>query len=119
MHTGCRPNASIFTVESFNKTFHTHFPDRSESMNIKKPLIRESLLFITYMWFGFLIFPTGLVVIYTLLGGASKDISFAGELVYFYKSCADGHWVALSAALGPYILHQAFRSIIRVLPAFR
>jgi hypothetical protein len=88
-------------------------------MNKKKLLIRESLLFITYMWFGFLIFPAGLVVIYTLLGGAPKNISFADELVYFYKSCADGHWVALSAALGPYILHQAIRSIIRVLPAIR
>jgi hypothetical protein len=116
MPTGCRPDASIFTVESFDKTFHTHFPDRSESMDIKKLLIRESLLFTAYMWFGFLIFPAGLVAIYILVGGASKDMSFAGELAYFYKSCADGHWIALSAALGPYILHQAIRSIIRVLP---
>jgi hypothetical protein len=107
---------SIFRVKSFDKVFHTNFPDRSETMNINKNLIRESLLFIAYMGFGFLIFPAVLVAIYILLGGASKDISFAGELVYFYKSCADGHLVALSAAFGPYILHQAIRSIIRVLP---
>ena len=88
-------------------------------MKTKKFVIRESLLLIAYMGFGFLIFPAGLVVIYMLVGGAFKDISFVGELVYFYKSCADGHWVALSAALGPYILHQSLRSIIRVLPAFR
>jgi hypothetical protein len=86
---------------------------------MKKILIRESLLFTAYMGFGFLIFPAGLVAIYTLIGGAPKNISFAGELVYFYKSCADGHLVALSAALGPYILHQTIRSIIRVLPAIR
>jgi hypothetical protein len=63
---------SISAVESFDKAFHIYFPYLSETMNMKKLLIRESLLFIAYMWFGFLIFPAGLVVIYMLVGGASK-----------------------------------------------
>jgi hypothetical protein len=88
-------------------------------MKMKKRLIRESFLFTAYMAFGFLVFPAGLVAIYMLAGGASSDISFADELVYFYKSCAEGHWIALGAAFGLYLLHQAIRSFIRVLPAFR
>ena len=110
---------SISLTAAFDNAVHPHLPDRYETMNIKKRLVSESLLFTAYMGFGFLIFPAGLVAIYILVGGASKDISFAGELVYFYKSCADGQWVALSAALGPYILHQSIRSIIRVWPVFR
>jgi hypothetical protein len=63
MHTGALTDAIddlYFFSEILRKSLSHHFLDRSETMNIKKLFIRESLLFITYMLFGFLIFPAGL-----------------------------------------------------------
>jgi len=60
MHTGTRAD-TIDDLYYFSEiAFHTHLSVRDETMNIKKYLIYEPLLFIVYVGFGFLIFPAGL-----------------------------------------------------------